>query len=274
METGLSEEKIREYLKSCMPETSAPALLRVLDGTDSTNRAAKELAADGAPGFSLVVSHTQTAGRGRLGKSFCSPPGGLYMSLILRPDPDPERLALITPAAALAVCRALETVSDGVCHIKWVNDIYVRGRKTAGILAEAVADGSGTAVILGVGINVTTDPAAFPPDVAERAGALFPCGVGCADPFVRERLCALVASETAAELSRLYSGAVPPAFIAEYRRRSMLDKREVTVLRGGGEYPAAVIGIDEKCRLGVVFRGGEKDGTVEYLSSGDVSLRL
>ena len=113
--------------------------------TDSTNRVAKELARSGAPHGSWVLAKRQTAGRGRLDRSFYSPEGGVYLSVILRPDIPPEDLVLITPMAATAVRNAVHGLTGIELGIKWVNDLYLGDKKVGGILCEVVDD----AVIVG-----------------------------------------------------------------------------------------------------------------------------
>ena len=119
----------------------------------STNRALKERAPS-LPAWHALIALEQTQGRGRLGRSFFSPAGtGLYMSVLLRPSLAPEDVPLITPAAAVAVCRALEELGSDRAQIKWVNDVYIGGRKVCGILTEA-GPGLGY-VVVGVGVNVS-----------------------------------------------------------------------------------------------------------------------
>ena len=112
--------------------------LRWFDELPSTNRTARELAAAGAPAGTLVMAGRQTAGRGRLGRSFFSPDAtGLYMSLLLRPALRPETLSLVSPLAAVAVAAALEKNGARGVGIKWVNDLLIDGRKICGILCES-----------------------------------------------------------------------------------------------------------------------------------------
>ena len=137
-----------------------------LQETDSTNRVAKELARQGATHGTAVLAERQTAGRGRMERSFFSPEGGMYLSAILRPEIPPEDLLLMTPMAAAAVWKAVERLT-GIClGIKWVNDLYLEGKKVCGILCERTGD----AVIVGVGLNLKTPEGGFPPEL--NAGAL------------------------------------------------------------------------------------------------------
>ena len=137
----------------------------------STQERARELAREGAPHGTLVVSEVQTGGRGRLGRRWGSPPGGLWMSLVLRPGISTEVAARTTQAAAVGVVRALREL--GVeARIKWPNDVLVDGRKVCGILAESSSESAPVAakrtgrgggrlvdfVVLGVGVNANLDP--------------------------------------------------------------------------------------------------------------------
>ncbi|HET8862782.1 MAG TPA: biotin--[acetyl-CoA-carboxylase] ligase, partial [Solirubrobacterales bacterium] len=139
--------------------------------TDSTNARARELVEDGAPHGLVVTAAEQTAGRGRQGRTWTAPPGkALLYSAILRPLD--ERHLLLPLAVPLAVCDAAEQLNPGVaCQVKWPNDVWIEGRKLAGVLIEAKPQ-DGWAVI-GVGLNLSIAPAEFPPDLRETAVSLF-----------------------------------------------------------------------------------------------------
>ena len=139
------------------------------DTIPSTNTVAASLAESGADEGCLVMADAQSAGRGRLGRSWSSPPAaGIYASIVLRPPGDAARL--ITLAAGLALAQGVEAATGLRTDLKWPNDLYVRGRKLAGILAEAGTSAAGGHVVLGFGINVL--PAAYPADVAARATSI------------------------------------------------------------------------------------------------------
>ncbi len=143
--------------------------------TDSTNARAKELAAAGAPGGTVVTADEQTEGRGRQGRAWVAPRGrALLYSLLLRPLGDRPLLPL---AAALAVCEAAEDLAPGTeCKVKWPNDIQLEGRKLAGILIEARPQDDWA--VIGVGLNLTITPDEFPPDLKKTAISLFDPGAG------------------------------------------------------------------------------------------------
>jgi BirA family biotin operon repressor/biotin-[acetyl-CoA-carboxylase] ligase len=150
--------------------------IRWFETIDSTNRVALELARDGAEHGTTVVAEGQTAGRGRLGRSFFSPPYlNLYTSLVLRPTLATAEAPTWILAAASAVAEAIaETVQDpGAVEIKWPNDVLLGGRKTCGILMELGAEASRVAfLVLGIGVNLNVDRAAFPEEFRALATSL------------------------------------------------------------------------------------------------------
>ena len=219
--------------------------IRYTDSAGSTNAAL--LGDASARAGSVLIAGSQSAGRGRMARAFASPEGGLYMSVLLAPASVDEALA-ITPRAAVAVSRAIESVSGRETAIKWVNDILIDGKKVCGILAEARA-GEGLAVVLGIGVNVSAVPAGL----EGTAGAVF----DEAPALARERLAAGILNELRGEGD----------FRAEYLRRCVTVGREVAVTRGAERFTARALGIDERFRL-LVERGGE----ILALDSGEATL--
>lgn len=232
----------------------------------STMHAAKQAAEAGAAEGHTVIAETQTAGKGRMGRSFYSPAGsGVYLSIVLRPRFGAEQSLLITTCAAVAVARAIEEVTGRDAQIKWVNDIYVEGKKVCGILTEAAIDvesGGLHYAVLGIGVNLTTPPGGFPADIAQKAGALYADDPG---GDLRCRMAAAVLNQ----FFDLYPKLPEKPFLDEYRRRSLLTGQRVDVLRGDISQPAVVRGIDDDFALIVTY----DDGTTAHLSSGDVSIR-
>ena len=249
-----------EAVLSAAPRLTAPVLVyESLPGTNDTLRA---LAAEGAPHGTLVLAAGQSAGRGRLGRSFVSPAGkGLYMSLLLRPGTLCPDALTVTAAAAVAVCRAVEQLGGPSLGIKWVNDLYLNGRKVCGILTEGTASletGTFDSIVVGIGLNLTAEDADFGPELSRRAGSLYPGGSA---PFSRAALAGAIARELL-DLS--------PDFAVgeEYRSRSFLPGHWVTVSGDGPDYPAQVLGIDDRCRLLIAVNGRKK-----ALQHGEVSIR-
>jgi len=151
-----------------------------LDETDSTNRVADELAREGAAHGTTVVAEAQTAGRGRLGRSFFSPPyANLYTSMVLRPEMSLQQAPTVILAAAIAVaescqhtCREAGADPEAV-EIKWPNDVLLDGRKTSGILMELAAEATRVAhLVLGIGVNLNAAPERFPEEFRARATSL------------------------------------------------------------------------------------------------------
>ena len=231
-----------------------PYTVTVAAEIPSTNTALKEMAVAGAPEGATLIAARQTGGRGRRGRQFHSPEGGLYLSTLLRPDD----AVGITCRAAVAAARAIESLCGAEIQIKWVNDLYINGRKVAGILAEGVfaPDGTLSAVVLGIGINVGATE--FPAALTSIATSLGNEGFSVA----REELAATF-------LNALPAALTDPTAMEEYRRRNLVPGREVTVLRGGETYTAVAESITDDGHLIVRTAHG-----VTALSSGEVSLRL
>lgn len=239
---------------------SAPVLF--VPETDSTNLAVRDLAAQGAADGTVLYALRQSAGRGRLGRSFASPEGGLYYSMLLEASAEPARDLLLTPAAGLAVCRAIERVCALRCGIKWPNDLLLDGKKVCGILAEGFAAGPRRCLALGIGVNVNT--AAFPPELRETAVSLRQlCG--------RETEIAALAGALTEELDAAIAAARrgERALLEDYRARCVTIGREVLVIGNGESREATALGVNGDYSLAVRFA----DGREAAVSSGEVSIR-
>lgn len=159
-------------LESIRNTTWAGQEIYYYDVTDSTNIRAKELAEEGHPGGTLVVADRQEAGRGRRGRSWDSPSGtGIFMTLLLKPDMNPNHASMLTLVAAMAVARAISQCADTEALIKWPNDIVIGGKKICGILTEMSAQFDFiNHIVIGIGINVHNEH--FPEEIAETAGSI------------------------------------------------------------------------------------------------------
>lgn len=243
--------------------TPEELILRVVDVCDSTNSRLKAEAAS-FQSDAVLIARRQTGSRGRLGRSFFSPEGsGLYMSLLLHPRLSGDDLTLITPAAAVAVCEALEEVYGVSAQIKWVNDVYLGGKKICGILTEAVfsPEGGVSHAVLGIGVNVSPPPGGFPAELAPVAGAVL-------DSPAPETLSALAASLISA-FYRIYAALPGYDLAAAYAPRLLYVGKTVDVHRGDNVRRAYVLGSDSRCRLLVRY----DDGDTDALSGGEITIR-
>jgi len=219
--------------------------ITIFDETDSTNDVLKEMAKNGAPEWTAVIARRQNRGRGRLGRSFVSPEGGLYMSLLLRPELSAADSLFITTTAAVSVAEAIESMGIEKVGIKWVNDIYIDNRKVCGILTESATDpmnGRLSYAVLGIGVNVTTNVETFPDELKNKAGSIFASGAP------HDALCSL----TAAILNRLYCRFSSPDktnHLSEYRRRSVIVGKNVTLKINGKELRAKALNINDDLSL-------------------------
>jgi BirA family transcriptional regulator, biotin operon repressor / biotin---[acetyl-CoA-carboxylase] ligase len=220
--------------------------------TDSTNARARELVEAGAPHGSVITADAQTAGRGRQGRTWTAPPGkALLYSAILRPLD--ERHLLLPLAVPLAVCETAEALEAGIeCRIKWPNDVWVDGRKLAGVLIEAKPQ-DGWAVI-GVGVNLAIEPDEFPPDLRETATSL---RGGVAPEDARRTL--------DRHLDR-WIDAGRDEVLGSWRPRDALNGRRISWRDGSG----VADGVDDSGDLLVRGVGGERF----VLGAGEVHLRL
>ncbi|MBQ3913339.1 MAG: biotin--[Lachnospiraceae bacterium] len=259
----LSENGIRKHLDASIADIG----LSVYSVTDSTNIRVREAALSGAPEGFAAVAGSQTAGRGRLGRSFYSPAGtGLYLSLLLRPASLPSRQTIkITTLAAVTACEAIEAVSDRKAMIKWVNDIFIDGKKVSGILTEAsfsLESDSAEYVILGIGFNILTPEGGFPDEIKNIAGSIF----DAPQKDIRNRL----AAEFISRFMTAYRAPHFGGYEEKYRVRSLAVGHTVNVLLPDGPKEAYVLDVDDDCRLIVRY----PDGTEDSLYSGEVSIKL
>lgn len=239
--------------------------ITVLDETDSTNNRAKELAAAGALHGTVIAAEAQSAGKGRLGRSFVSPSGtGLYMSAIIRPDFSIETAPLITSCAACAAAEAVEELCGCPVNIKWVNDLYMNGRKICGILTEAslsLENNSLDYAVIGIGINVHSVKGIFDSGLSAIATSIEDeTGVRIS----RNRLCAAILSRLERQLTAIESR----AFLSDYRRRELLTGNMITANVGGEAFTGRAAAIDDNANLVVEL----SDGTRKTLGSGEANL--
>lgn len=240
-----------------------PADIKIYDFVESTNVVAKQYAETGAAEGNVIIAHSQTGGKGRLGRKFYSPKGtGIYFSIILRPKVKTEEISLITPVAAVAVAKAFEEIAKKSPKIKWVNDIFVNGKKVCGILSEAAfgADGTAQYVILGIGINLYAPENGFPEDIKSIAGALL-------EPNETIDI-NLLLSNIINNFFKLYKDLKSTDTVDAYRTRLLLKNQKVNYIKNGEPKSGTVLDIDEAFQLVIETESGK----TEHLQSGEVTV--
>lgn len=243
-------------------ETKRTAPVICLDNVDSTNTALKDLARQGAAHGTVIWARQQTGGKGRLGRSFASPAGGIYLSILWRPELPPEQAAKLSCAGALAICRAVERCCGISPDIKWPNDLLLGEKKLCGILAEASLEKDGRGyLVLGMGLNVNTET--FPPELQDRATSLYLYSGRSYD------IAALAAAIIEA-LDFVYAawGQDGAAFLPEYRRRCVTPGREILVDKDGARARAQALDIGDDYALNIRW----PDGKEEKKSFGEIFL--
>ncbi len=259
----MAEREIRNYFP---PGLYCPDL-RCLEEVDSTNSYLKREALSGAPHGTVAVANSQTAGRGRMTRSFQSPPGkGVYLSILLRPQLPPGELLGVTGMTAVAVCAAVEKAAGVRPQIKWTNDLVMNGRKLCGILTEmAVESESGLtqSLVIGAGVNVSHTVEDFGPEVSEMATSLAQEGYSVSRPAL-----AAAMIEEFFRLGEALGGDLGP-WVDAYRRDCVTLGRPVRLLWADGQTQAEALDIDSQFGLTVRM----PDGEVKVVRTGEVSVR-
>ncbi len=239
----------------------------------STNTYLKELAVGGAPSYTVVVADTQSAGRGRMDRSFLSREGGLYMSVLLRPASDLNGINAcssvhITALAAVAVSEAIEAVTGKKTGIKWVNDIFYDGKKLCGILAEGAIDSHGgfEYVVLGIGVNLCGNFENT--ELKDIATALYPSLDKKTLSKQKNRLISEILTRFYGRYTTELAGG--SSIFDDYRSRLFILGEKVEVLQGKSVRNATVIALNDDFTLRVRY----DDATEAKLNSGEVRLRI
>lgn len=245
--------------------------IHIFESVVSTNTLMKEYAEKGCGEWEIIISRTQSGGRGRIGRSFFSSrDSGLYLSILLRPSFSPQNANLITTCAAVCACEAIFRVCKVKADIKWVNDIYIDGKKVAGILTEGDVDlenGLFKYAVIGIGINVYTPKEGFPDDIKSIAGAVFN------NSDTREDVRLALASEFIKAFMKRYRNLMnDDSLYSEYSQRMFLTGKDVDVILhcGNTVKKAVVLGVEPDFSLKVRY----DDMTEEKLYGGEVSLRV
>jgi BirA family biotin operon repressor/biotin-[acetyl-CoA-carboxylase] ligase len=257
----LSSEGIRLYLN----EEFKNIPITVYKAIESTNSEAKLSAVQNAEHGTTIIAEEQTKGRGRFGRDFYSPSdSGIYMSIILKPELTIENSVLVTTAAAVAVCHAIEKFTNDLPMIKWVNDIFIGDRKVCGILTEAMTNfesGVMDSVVVGIGINVKTKKEDFPLELRNTAGSIFNGN----DDFIRNQLSAEIINN----LLTICKSMKDRSFMQIYKQRSMILGEHILYKKNNNWHEGYALDIDD-CGGLVVYTG---EGQKITLNSGEVSIK-
>ena len=257
--------------------------IEVFDLVTSTNTIVKEKGSAGEKEGLVIIAKEQSAGKGRMNRSFKSPKGsGVYFSLLLRPKMKPSEALFITTIAAVAVADAIEKITGKETHIKWVNDIYVGKRKVCGILTEgsiSMENGYLDMAIPGIGINIREPEGGWPEEIKSIAGSILK------EDEVIEDVTSKLVAYTLNTFMKYYKTLPDKLFLEEYKKRSIVIDKDVYVIDGNhgnlgttdeivkmykNELKVAhVIDIDDELGLVVKY----EDGSTDVLRSGEVSVR-
>lgn len=267
----LTGQGVKKYLSPEYAVLTGEVLSEV---TGSTNDLVKERAQQNAPEGFFIIAGAQSAGKGRAGRAFFSPRDtGIYLSLLLRPQGcTAEKAVRITTMAAVAACEAIELVSGKKALIKWVNDIFIDGKKVSGILTEAsfnLENGYLDYAVMGIGFNVYEPEGGFPAEIKDTAGCIFnERGGGNKNRLSAEFLNRFM------EYYNEEFGVIPAdkgeAYTDKYRDRSLVIGKSINVIFPDRTERATALDVDKDCHLLVRF----EDGKEELLSTGEISVRL
>ena len=259
-----------ESLAQALGQLGCMVDIEYLKKVGSTNDIAKGYARSSATARRAVVAGMQTAGRGRRGRAFYSPFGcGVYLTTIVSGREIPADPQMLTIAAAVAVCQAVEQAVGASCDIKWVNDVYLGGRKVCGILTEAEIDletGRPAWAVVGIGINVYEPQGGWPEDLKGKVGAVA--------NEARQGLRARLAAATIAAFYHLVDDFEDGQVLDEYRSRSNLIGRDADVsFEGVEERRVRIVGITDDLKL-LCRDANNEHAPIEELSSIDTSISL
>lgn len=260
---------MKQQILSHLPEAHPWSdRIRYFDVLDSTNTRAKQLAEEGAPHGTVVIADCQTAGRGRMGRSFHSPEnGGIYLSVILRPECIPDRLMHLTCAAGTAMCDAIERVTGLRPGVKWINDLVINKKKLGGILTELFIcpqTGNVRYSIVGIGINCCQELRHFPEELRQIATSLL---IVTGKSFSRAEVAAAMIDSLFHMDRCLLSDRV--RLMAAYRADCVTLGAEVAVISPTQTHHGLALDVAEDGGLLVRY----SDGSAQKVQSGEVSVR-
>jgi BirA family biotin operon repressor/biotin-[acetyl-CoA-carboxylase] ligase len=235
-----------------------------LECVDSTNEYLKTLAKSGAEAKTVVISDMQTHGKGTKNRSFVSRKGGVYLSILLKPEFSGFDATLITPLTAVAVSDAVYNISGKSTQIKWVNDLYLGGKKVCGILCEAgfERDSNTPFIVVGIGVNLFKPKGDFDAEIKEIATAVFEDeNLKIKEDFIANLIDVFF---------NYYAEIEQKTFLQKYKNANLVLGKEIEFLENSVFKTAKAIEIDDDCRLVVEL----PDKTLKTLSSGDVKIKV
>ena len=236
--------------------------ISIYDCVSSTNTLLKEMAINGEKEGRVIIALSQSAGRGRYDRKFYSDKGGLYMSILLRPQRQ-FTTAILTAATAVAVSDAIEEISGQTTQIKWVNDILIEYKKVCGILCEGGFIGNSGFVVVGIGINAYQPKNGLNHEIKDIAGTVF----GRKSTVLCEKLTAKIIDN----VFYYYKNIENAEFLNRYRQKNIVIGKKVDILKQGEIIDSGeVLEIDDNCHLTVCLSSGE----ITSLSSGEVSIKI
>lgn len=240
-----------------------------LDSVDSTINELRKMAFAGAASGTVVIANEQSCGRGRRGRTFVSPKNtGIYFSILFRPNCNPPECTTITAWTAVAVSRAIYRITNIPPSIKWVNDLFLNHKKICGILTEMSMENESNHVqhiIIGIGINVNQLASSFPEELQNIASSIY---AETGQKVSRAKLTAALIQELDKMLEDWPTASED--YLKAYREYNLTTKENMAIVSGNNRIPITVLGINEDFSLKVQY----KDGKVENLSSGEVSVKF
>ena len=247
----MEEKNILQHIKTENIDFS------LYDSVTSTNDLLKQEVLNGAREGRIIAALSQTKGRGRKGKTFISNKGGMYLSILVKPEKLDFDTTLITSASAVAVCKAIEEITNQKTSIKWVNDVLIGNKKVCGILCESLICGKESFVIVGIGLNFYCSE--FYKEIREVAGCIFKTS----EISNFEVLTAKIIDN----FFEIYNSS---DFLEDYIKRSIVLNKEIFVIKNGEKVSAFALALDNKCRLKVKYPNNKE----EMLSSGEISIKI
>lgn len=239
--------------------------INILQKIDSTNNYLKQEALNSANEGTVVIALEQSSGKGRMSRKFFSPKGGIYMSLLLRPKQSFFDATLVTTAAAVAVCEAIEKYTPQKPQIKWVNDVFINNKKVCGILTETAINTEKTCfeyIIVGIGINLYPPKNGFHKDIKDIAGAI----VETEQSGLKEKIIAEILNS----FYNYYNSLADKKHYIPYKNRLFILGKKVEIINSSETQNATVLDLDENFHLKVLLENGNE----KELFSGEISIKL